>query len=114
MADLSFADILRKYGAELFSLGGALVGLSFVERPSPWLAALALLSGFLVGVVGGPICAHYIEPPAAIRDYVIAGCALALSIVGFVLAGTLHATALKLKEWVPELLRKIVERKTGG
>ena len=113
MTDFSFADVIRKYGLEAFSMLGALIGLSFIERLTPWLAALALLSGFLVGVVGAPICAHYIEPPAAIRDYVIAGCALALSIVGFVLVGTLHATALKLKEWVPDLLRKIVERKTG-
>lgn len=114
MTDLTFAEILRKYGAEAFSLAGALVGLSFIERLSVFVAGVALLAGFAFGVVGAPIFVHYMEPPPAIRDYVLAASALVLSIVGFVLAGTLHAVALKLKEWVPDFLRRLVERKTGG
>ena len=114
MNEITVADVLRKYGAEAFSMLGALIGLSFVEKLTIITAAVALLAGLAFGVLGAPIVAHYIDPPAAIRDYVVAGCALVLAIVGFVLAGTVHAVARSVKDWAPEFVRKLIDRKAGG
>jgi len=64
-------------------------------------------------VVGAPIVTHYMDPPAAIRDHVLAGSALVLGITGFLIASAIHATALHMKTWLPEFVRKLVERKGG-
>ena len=114
MTDATVADVLRKYGAEAFSLAGALIGLSFIEKLSVLVAIIALLAGFAFGVAFAPIVAHYVDPPQAIRDYVVAGSALVLSLVGFVLAGAIHQVARHAREWLPEFVRRLIERKTGG
>jgi tellurite resistance protein TehA-like permease len=112
MAEISVADALRKYG-EVFGLLGALIGLSFIERLTVLAACLALLAGFAFALVGAPIVTHYAAPPPAIRDHVTAGVALLFGITGFVLAGAIHASARQLREWLPEFIRKAIERRAG-
>jgi hypothetical protein len=114
MTDLTIADVIKKHGLEAFSLLGALIGLSFIEKLTLLAAGVALIAGFAFGVVTAPIAAHYIDPPAEIRDYVLAAMAGLLSLVGFVMCGAIVATAQHFRVWLPEFVRKFVERKTGG
>lgn len=111
--DLHLADAFRKYAAESFGLLGALVGLSFIEKLTVLAAITALVAGGAIAVVGAPILTHYIDPPPAIRDHVLAGSALVLGITGFLIASAIHATALHMRTWLPEFVRRFVERKGG-
>jgi hypothetical protein len=111
--DMTVADFIRKYGAEAFAVLGALIGLSFIEKLTIAVAVAALVAGFAFGVVSAPIITHYANPPAAIRDYVLAGSALVMALVGFVLAGAIHASANNLRAWAPDFIRRLVEKKTG-
>lgn len=111
--DLHLADAFRKYGAEAFGLLGALVGLSFIEKLTVLAAITALAAGGAIAVVGAPIATHYIDPPPAIRDHVLAAAALVLGITGFLIASSIHATALHMKTWFPEFVRKLIERRGG-
>jgi hypothetical protein len=112
--DTTLADFIRKYGAEAFAVLGALVGLSFIEKLTIVVAVAALCAGFAFGVVSAPIITHYADPPAQIRDYVLAGAALVMALVGFVIAGAIHASAQHMKVWAPDYIRRLIERKTGG
>lgn len=111
--DLHLADAFKRYAAESFGLLGALVGLSFIEKLTVLAAITALVAGGAIAVVGAPIAVHYLDPPAAIRDHVLAAGALVLGITGFLIASAIHATALHMKQWLPEFVRKLVERKGG-
>lgn len=114
MTSITLADVVRKYGLEAFSVLGALVGLSFIERLTVVAAGVAFAAGFGFAVVLAPIAAHYVGPPAEIRDYVLAGFAGLFSLIGFVLCGAIYSTAQHVKTWLPEFARKLLERKTGG
>jgi hypothetical protein len=114
MTSLTIADVIRKYGLEAFSVLGALIGLSFIERLTLVAAGVAFAAGFGFAVVSAPIAVHYIAPPAEIRDYVLAGFAGLFSLVGFVVCGAIYASAQHLKTWLPEFVRKAIERKAGG
>ena len=76
-------------------------------------AVLVVTAGFAFALVGAPIVTHYVAPPPAIRDHVTAGAALVLGICGFVIAGAIHASARQLKDWLPEFIRKLIERRAS-
>lgn len=114
MQSLGIADILRKFGLEAFSLLGALIGLSFIDRLTIVAAIVALVAGFAFAVVAAPITVYYLDPPAEIRDYVLAGTAGLFSLVGFTACGAIHASAQHMREWLPGFIRRMIERKTGG
>lgn len=111
--DLHITDVFRKFGAEAFGLLGALVGLSFLEKLTLLAVVTAIVAGAAFAIAGAPIIVHYIDPPPAIRDHVLAGCALVLGLVGFLLAGAIHASAAHARTWLPEFIRKLVERRGG-
>jgi uncharacterized membrane protein YhiD involved in acid resistance len=110
---MDLTEVFRKFGAEAFGLLGALVGLSFHEKLTVFAVVTAIIAGAAVAVVGAPILTHYIDPPQAIRDHVLSACALVLGLIGFLLAGAIHASAAHARHWLPEFIRKMIERKGG-
>lgn len=108
------AEFVRKYGLELFSVLGALIGVSFVERLTIVAAAVAFVAGLAFAMVTAPIATYYIDPDTAIRDYILAALAGLFSLVGFVVCSAIYATARHAKEWLPGLVRRWVERRWGG
>jgi hypothetical protein len=107
-------DVLRKYGPEAFGTLGALLGLSFIEKLTIFAAIIALLAGMSFAIVGAPIITHYIEPPEAIRYHVAGGAGLVLGLSGFFLAGAIAKSASSLRETLPEVIKKWLDRKAGG
>jgi hypothetical protein len=111
--DLHIAEVFKRYAAEAFGILGALVGLSFLEKLTLLAVVTAVVAGASFAIVGAPILVHYIDPPHAIRDHVLAGCALVLGLVGFLLAGAIHASAAHARAWLPEFIRRLVEKRGG-
>jgi hypothetical protein len=111
--DLHIAEVFKRYAAEAFGILGALVGLSFLEKLTLLAVVTAVVAGASFAIVGAPILVHYIDPPPAIRDHVLAGCALVLGLVGFLLAGAIHASAAHARAWLPEFIRKLIEKRGG-
>ena len=111
--DVHLTEVMRKYAVEAFGLLGALVGLSFNERLTVFAAITVLVAGGALAVVGAPILVHYIEPPQAIRDHVLALSALVLGLVGFLLAGAVHASVAHMRSWLPEFVRRMIEKRGG-
>lgn len=111
--ELHLTDVIRKYAVEAFGLLGALVALSFQEKLTALAVVTALAAGAAFAVVGAPIVVHYVDPPQAIRDHVLAACALVLGLVGFLLAGAIHASAAHMRTWLPEFVRKVIEKRGG-
>lgn len=114
MTEITLADIIRKYGLAAFSTLGALVGLSFVEKLTIVAAVIAFAASLGFAVVMAPIAVHYIAPPAAIRDHVIAAVAGLFGLVGFVICGAIHSTAQHVRAWLPEAVRRFIEKRAGG
>jgi tellurite resistance protein TehA-like permease len=111
--DLHIAEVFKRYAAEAFGLVGALLGLSFLEKLTVIAVFTALVAGAAFAVVGAPIIVHYVNPPTAIRDHVLAGCALILGLIGFLLAGAIHASAAHMRHWLPDFIRKMIEKRGG-
>ncbi len=111
--DLHIAEVFKRYAAEAFGLVGALLGLSFLEKLTIIAVLTAITAGAAFAIVGAPIIVHYASPPVAIRDHVLAGCALVLGLVGFLLAGAIHASAAHMRTWLPEFIRKLIEKRGG-
>lgn len=107
-------EVLRKYGPEVFGTLGALIGLSFIEKLTVVVAAMAMLAGIAFAIVGAPIMVHYMDPPSQIRDHVVAGAAIVMGIGGFFIAGAISLSAQRLKEHLPDTLKKMLDRKIGG
>lgn len=105
--------MIDKYGSEIFGLLGALVSLSFFDKLTVLGALIAVISGVSSSIVGAPILTHYMAPPDGIRDNVNAAFGLVLGISGFALAGAIYATARAMRDWLPESMKKYLERKVG-
>lgn len=105
--------MIDRYGSEIFGLLGALVSLSFLEKVTVVGALIAIASGVSSAVVGAPILTHYMAPPEGIKDHVNAGFGLVLGISGFMLAGAVYASARAMRDWLPESVKKYLERKVG-
>lgn len=103
--------MIDKYGTEIFGLAGALVSLSFIEKLTILGAVLAVISGVGCSVVGAPILTHYLNPPPTIRDHVNAGFGLILGVSGFMLAGAVHASAKAVRDWLPESIKRYIDRR---
>lgn len=103
--------MIDKYGAEIFGLLGALISLSFIEKLTVLGALIAIVSGVSSAVIAAPILTHYMAPPDGIRDQVNAGFGLIVGISGFMLAGAVHASARAMRDWLPESVKKYLERK---
>jgi tellurite resistance protein TehA-like permease len=111
--DVTFAELFKRYGLVLFSAVGALIGVSFVERLTVVAAGIGFLASFAFAVVAAPIVVYYVDPPLPIRDHVLAGLAGLFGLVGFMLCGTVFATVQHARSWVPEFVRKLIERRWG-
>lgn len=105
--------MVDKYGSELFGLLGALLSLSFIEKLTVLGACLAVASGVSSAVVGAPIMTYYVAPSDGIRDHVNALFGLVLGISGFMLSGAVYACAKAMRDWLPEFVKKFLERKGG-
>lgn len=103
--------MMDKYGSEILGLAGALVSLSFIEKLTILGALVAVIAGVGCAVVGAPILTHYTSPPTGIRDHVSAGYGFVLGVSGFMLAGAVYASAKAVREWLPESIKKYIERR---
>lgn len=98
-----------EYAQEIAAAAGALLSLSFLESLTVVSAAASLSAGFAV--------AYYFVPPlASWFGWSEAGAAAAgfvLGIAGFGIAAALHRTARSARDWLPDLVKNVAEKKTG-
>lgn len=99
-----------EYAQEIAAAAGALLSLSFLEAMTVVSAAASFGAGFGA--------AYYFVPPLAEwRGWSEAGAAAAgfvFGIVGFGTVAALHSTARSAREWLPDLVRRLAERRSGG
>lgn len=107
------ADMLDKYSSEIFGLIGSLLSLSFAERVTVLSAVIGLTAGLSCAAIVAPIMTHIISPPDGIRDYVNAGFGWMFGISGLGIAAAVYAVARTLRDWIPDAVKKFLDRKAG-
>lgn len=105
--------MLDKYSSEIFGLIGSLLSLSFAEKLTLLGAVIGLAAGLSCAAIAAPIMTHIIGPPDGIRDYVNAGFGWLFGISGLGIAAAIYAVARTLRDWLPESVKKFLNRKAG-
>jgi hypothetical protein len=102
--------LISEYQHEIASLAGALLSLSFVEK-------LTIVSA--IGTVSaGVASAFFFAPPIAEflhwSERGVAALGFVMGVAGFGIAAAIHQSAAAMKSWLPETLRRAVDKRADG
>lgn len=96
--------------AEIAGVIGGLLSLSFIERLTLVVALTALVCAIASAYYFTPVILELTGWPKSWAGPV----GFVLGVTGFVLVSGIHTVAHTIKDWLPGVVRRFLDRKAGG